>query len=241
MPVRSSPEFSPTAEDYAKAIYSLTRADNPTASTTDLAARLGVSAGSVSTTVKRMDGAGLVEHVPYRGVRLTADGEQLALGVLRRHRLLELFLHTSLDIPWEDVHRYAETLEHAASDELIEIIAVRLGNPAVDPHGDPIPTRDLAIEEEETRSLADLRPGERGTLVRISDSDRAMLRYISEQGIAIGDEVQMIEREPFDGPCKIIIAGRTHLLGLTLARAIRVRVNGGGAAVDAGAAQRPVA
>jgi DtxR family transcriptional regulator, Mn-dependent transcriptional regulator len=222
VPAKSSPEFSPTAEDYAKAIYSLTRGDSP-ASTTDLAARLGVSAGSVSMTVKRMDGAGLVEHLPYRGVRLTAEGEQLALGVLRRHRLLELFLHRSLDIPWEDVHRFAETLEHAASDELIEIIAERLGNPAVDPHGDPIPTRELAIDEKATRSLAELGPGERATLVRISDSDRAMLRYLSEQGIAIGDRVEMIEREPFDGPCKIRIGRRTHLLGIRLARAIRVR------------------
>lgn len=214
---------SAAAEDYLKAVYSLTRGERGAAATTDLAARLGVSAGSVSMMVKRLDEAGLVVHAPYRGVELTPEGERLALGVIRRHRLLEAFLVSSLDIPWDEVHGYAEELEHAASDELIEVIADKLGDPSADPHGDPIPSRRLEIEERATMSLASLEPGERATLVRVSDSDPAMLRYLTERGIGIGDELEMIGRQPFDGPCEIRIGRRKHALGLALADAIRVR------------------
>ncbi len=217
--------FSASVEDYVKAIYSLTRGESTTAATSDLADRLGLTAGSVSTMIKRMDSAGLVEHVPYHGARLTPAGRQLALGVIRRHRLLELFLATSLEIPWEDVHRYAEALEHAASDELIELIARKLGDPTSDPHGDPIPSRELEIQEQAHRSLADLSPGERATIVRVSDSDPAMLRYLTELGIAIGDQLEMIDRQPFEGPCEIRIGDRTHILGVMLARAITVAPN----------------
>ncbi|HVW47909.1 MAG TPA: metal-dependent transcriptional regulator [Solirubrobacterales bacterium] len=214
---------SAAAEDYLKAIYSLTRGDRGAASTTDLAARLGVSAGSVSTMVKRLDDAGLVSHAPYRGVGLTAEGERLALGVIRRHRLLEAFLTSSLGIPWDEVHGYAEELEHAASDELIEVIAARLGDPEADPHGDPIPTRELDIDERQTETLAGLEPGARATIVRVSDFDPAMLRYLDERGIGIGDEVEMIGRQPFDGPCEIKVGRHRHALGLALAHAISVR------------------
>lgn len=214
---------SPPVEDYVKAIYSLTRGEREVASTTDLARRLQLTRGSVSTMLKRLDTADLVEHVPYHGVRLTAEGERLALGVIRRHRLLEQFLHESLEIPWEDVDRFAERLEHAFSDELIEIIATRLGDPVTDPHGDPIPTRELQIDDRATRQLDELAPGDRATLVRVSDSDPEMLRYLTDHGIAIGDEIEMVGRQPFDGPCEIRIGQQTHILGLTLARAIRLR------------------
>lgn len=227
MPTTEQPPApSAAAEDYVKAIYSLTRRAPAGASTTDLAERLGIANGSVSTMLRRLDEAGLVDHAPYKGVRLTADGERLALGVLRRHRLLELFLQSALDIPWEDVHRYAEELEHAAPDELIEIIAAKLGDPVFDPHGDPIPTRELEIDEGITVALTDLEPDERATLVRVSDSEPAMLRHLAEQGIGIGDEVEMVGRQPFDGPCEIRIGGRHHNLGLGLARAMRVEKAG---------------
>ncbi len=221
MPAPDAMVFSGPMEDYVKAIFSLTAEHEP-ASTSDLAHRLGVTAGSVSTMIKRMDAAGLVEHVPYRGVHLSPEGRQLALGVIRRHRLLELFLATTLDIPWEDVDRYADALEHAASDELIDRIAEKLGDPAADPHGDPIPSRDLELHERRTQRLADLDPGDRATIVRVSDSDPEMLRYLTAQGIAIGDRLQLIRRQPFDGPVEIRIGQRTHSLGLTLVRAIHV-------------------
>ncbi|MBK5110992.1 MAG: metal-dependent transcriptional regulator [Thermoleophilia bacterium] len=219
----ASPQL-PTAavEDYAKAIYSLTGWGPETASTNDLAARLAVSPGSVSAMIKKLDEAGLVEHVPYHGVRLTADGTRVALGVLRRHRLLELFLAEVLDVPWERVHDEAEVLEHALSEDLTELISTKLGDPEFDPHGDPIPDRDLSLEEAETEALASLAAGARATFVRVSDSDPAMLAYLSERGIAVGIQLELVGREPFEGPLSVLIEGDTHMLGRKLAEKMRV-------------------
>lgn len=214
---------SASAEDYVKAIYALTVEPDQAASIGQIAERLGVTAGSVSTMVKRMDSAGIAEHLPYRGVRLTLSGRQLALTVIRRHRLLELFLSRSLDIPWEDVHRFADALEHAASDELIELIAAKLGDPVADPHGDPIPNRLLEVDDSAQPTLADLTPGERGRVVRVSDAQPQMLRYLSEQGVAIGIDVVLVERQPFDGPCLVRLkTGAERSLGIKLARAIQI-------------------
>ena len=224
----TAPSHAPSAvsapvEDYVKAIYALTLEPDQAASTSQIAERLGITAGSVSTMIKRMDASGLAEHVPYRGVRLTPAGRQLALGVIRRHRLLELFLATSLDIPWEDVHRYADALEHAASDELIELIAAKLGDPVADPHGDPIPNRMLEIDDRAQPTIADLRPGESARIVRVSDSEPEMLRYLSDHGIGIGATFELLDRQPFDGPCLIRLADdESRSLGVRLAQAIHV-------------------
>jgi DtxR family Mn-dependent transcriptional regulator len=218
----------PTAavEDYAKAIYSLTGWGSETASTNDLAERLGVRAGSVSAMIKKLDEAGLVERVPYHGVRLTTDGTRVAMTVLRRHRLLELFLAEVLDVPWERVHAEAEVLEHALSEDLTDLISAKLGNPEVDPHGDPIPDRDLEIIEAETVVLADLAPGDSARFSRVSDSNPEMLAYLSRCGIAVGDELELIERQPFEGPITVKIGDESHVLGLTLAQAMRVEHTG---------------
>src|SRR6478752_9971042 len=176
--------ISAAVEDYAKAIYALQVEAGGPVTNNALAERLGVSAASASNMVKKLDGLGLVEHLPYRGVELTEAGRRVALEVLRHHRLLELYLARSLDVPWDRVHAEAEVLEHVLSEELEELIAAKLGNPTVDPHGDPIPTADLVIEERPTSALADLVPGTCATFVRISDSDPEMLRYLAERGIA---------------------------------------------------------
>ena len=220
-------ESLPTAavEDYAKAIYSLTGWGEETASTNDLAGKLGVKAGSVSAMIKKLDEAGLVERVPYHGVRLTADGTRVAMTVLRRHRLLELFLAEVLDMPWDQVHDEAEVLEHALSDDLTDLISAKLGEPDFDPHGDPIPDRDLEITETETSALADLDPGDSARFVRVSDSNPEMLAYLSECGIAVGNQLEMTERQPFDGPITVRIGSDSHVLGLTLAQAMRVERN----------------
>ncbi len=217
-------EALPTAavEDYAKAIYSLTGWGEETASTNDLAEKLGVKAGSVSAMIKKLDAAGLVERVPYHGVRLTSDGTRVAMAVLRRHRLLELFLAEVLDVPWDRVHDEAEVLEHALSENLTDLISAKLGEPGFDPHGDPIPDRDLEITETETTALADLAPGDSARFVRVSDSNPEMLAYLSECGIAVGDQFELVERQPFDGPITVKIGDNTHVLGLTLAQAMRV-------------------
>ncbi|MBK5110631.1 MAG: metal-dependent transcriptional regulator [Thermoleophilia bacterium] len=213
---------TPAVEDYAKAIYSLTGARAETASTTDLADRLGLTPSSVSAMLRKLGQDGTVEHVPYHGVRLTPKGERIALAVLRRHRLLELFLAETLGVPWDRVHREAEVLEHSLSDELTELMAAKLGNPSVDPHGDPIPTRELDMVEPPTRDLTELEPGEKATFVRVSDSDPEMLGYLSELGVSIGQELVMIGQQPFDGPFEVRAGDRTVALGRNLCRAMRM-------------------
>ena len=216
---------SSAVEDYSKAIYTLEHRGDGPVSTNALAERLGVTAASASGMVKRLGELGLVTHQPYRGVTLTEAGQRVALEVIRHHRLLELYLVESLGVPWDRVHDEAEVLEHVLSEELEELIAAKLGDPTHDPHGDPIPTRDLTIEEAVTESLQTLGAGARGTFTRISDSDPSMLRYLAELGIAPGAELEVVERQPFGGPLFVRIDGRVHPLGGDLARAMRVEVS----------------
>jgi DtxR family Mn-dependent transcriptional regulator len=172
--------------------------------------------------LKKLAERGLVIHEPYHGVRLTPAGERLALEMLRHHRLLELYLAEHLDVPWDRVHEEAEALEHVLSEDLEARIAAKLGNPTHDPHGDPIPDRDLVIHEEETRPLSALRAGAGGTFVRVSDSDPEMLRYLAERGIAIGDGCVVVAVEPFDGPITVRFGAAEHVLGGKLAAAMRI-------------------
>jgi DtxR family transcriptional regulator, Mn-dependent transcriptional regulator len=216
---------TPAIEDYAKAIYALqTRTGGTAVSTNALAERMGVTAASASGMIKRLDDLGLVSHEPYRGVQLTAAGRRIALEVLRHHRLLELYLAETLDVPWDRVHAEAEVLEHVLSEELEALIAAKLGHPTRDPHGDPIPTADLTIEEGETAALAELEAGARATFVRISDADPAMLRYLADRGIAPGDDFEVVDKQPFEGPTFARFGDHVHVLGGTLARAMRVEV-----------------
>jgi DtxR family transcriptional regulator, Mn-dependent transcriptional regulator len=213
---------SEAIEDYAKAIYSLAGRGEGAVSTNALAERLGVTPASVSAMVKKLAARGLVEHVPYKGVVLTARGRRVALEVLRHHRLLELYLAEHLGVPWDRVHEEAEALEHVLSEDLEARIAAKLGNPTHDPHGDPIPNADLVIDEGHTRRLADLDAGATGRFVRVSDSDPGMLRYLGERGIRLGDELEVLERQPFDGPLTVRFGKGVHVLGGRLAAAMRV-------------------
>src|SRR6476620_1073878 len=179
-------EATEAVEDYVKAIYSLQHGGEDAVTTSALAERLEVTPGSASGMVKKLAGLGLVDHVPYRGVILTPLGRRLALEVLRHHRLLELYLTEAFGMPWDQVHAEAERLEHVLSEELEELIATKLGDPTVDPHGDPIPGRDGSIDEPATRSLADLTQGDRALFLRVSDSNPDMLRYLSEREIRPG-------------------------------------------------------
>ena len=214
---------SSAVEDYAKAIYALERSLGDAVSTNALAARLGVTPASASGMVKRLGELGLVSHRRYHGVLLTEAGRRVALEVIRHHRLLELYLVESLGVPWDRVHQEAEVLEHVLSEELEELIAAKLGDPTHDPHGDPIPSRELTIEEAITASLESLEPGDRGTFARISDSDPDMLRYLAERGIAPGDQLEVVDRQPFGGPLFVRFGNQVHPLGGDLARAMRVQ------------------
>jgi DtxR family transcriptional regulator, Mn-dependent transcriptional regulator len=217
--------ISSAIEDYAKAIYALELRAGEAVTTNALAERLGVTPGSASGMVKRLAELGLVEHEPYRGVQLTEDGRRVALEVMRHHRLLELYLVQSLGVPWDRVHEEAEVLEHVLSEELEELIAAKLGNPTHDPHGDPIPTRELTIEEEPTQSLQSLEPGASGRFTRVSDSDPEMLRFLADRGISPGDSFEVIDKQPFGGPLFIRFGDNVHVLGGDLAKAMRVEVD----------------
>jgi DtxR family Mn-dependent transcriptional regulator len=216
---------TPAVEDYSKAIFALESRSHEPVSTNALAERLGITAGSVSAMLKKLDELGLITRVPYRGARLTADGRRLALEVVRHHRLLESFLAEALGMPWDRVHAEAEVLEHVLSDDLEQLIATKLGNPTVDPHGDPIPSADLELEERSTRSMESLQPGDRGRFVRVSDSDPEMLRYLDGCGISPGDHFSVRERQPFGGPLFVLFGEREHALGGALAGAMRVEVD----------------
>jgi len=175
--------------------------------------------------LKKLGELGFITHLPYRGVRLTDEGRRVALEILRHHRLLELFLAETLEMPWDRVHAEAEVLEHVISEELERLIAIKLGDPTVDPHGDPIPSADLELDERPTDSMDSLAPGDRGVFVRVSDSDPEMLRYLAGRGISPGDRFAVRERQPFGGPLFVLFGEREHAIGGQLAGAIRVELD----------------
>jgi len=213
--VVTSEVFSAHIQDYAKAVYALESRAGTAVSTNELAERLGVTPGSVSGMVRKLTELGLVEHEPYRGVRLTEQGRRVALEVLRHHRLIELFLAEELGMSWDRVHAEAEVLEHVISEDLEQLISARLGDPSVDPHGDPIPTPEFEVRERETFSLEEL--PER-------DSDPEMLRYLADHGVGLGDRLKVIGRQPFGGPVFVRSGGRELPLGGQLARAMRIEL-----------------
>ena len=207
------------AEDCLKAVYELERAgDGAAVTTNDLAHRLALAAASVTGMVKRLAGQGLIDHARYRGVRLTEEGRRTALRTLRRHRVIETYLVSVLGFGWDRVHEEAERLEHSASDELVDRMAAALGNPAVDPHGAPIPTREGGIAEGPAgRPLSELAPGERGRIARVEDEDADQLRYLASLGIRPGVEFELLERAPFGGPLTVRVAGVPRQVGPQLA------------------------
>jgi DtxR family transcriptional regulator, Mn-dependent transcriptional regulator len=217
---------SSAVEDYCKAIFTLeSRAEEPV-STNALAERLEITPGSVSAMLKKLGELSLIAHLPYRGVRLTSDGRKVALEVIRHHRLLELFLAEALEMPWDRVHDEAEILEHVLSDELEQLIAAKLGDPTLDPHGDPIPSAELELAETETHPLDSLSEGDLGVFVRVSDADPEMLRYLSERGISPGERMEIVERQPFGGPLLVRFGDAAeYAIGGQLARAMRVELD----------------
>jgi DtxR family Mn-dependent transcriptional regulator len=219
---------SKAVEDYAKAIYTLQHRGGGTVGTSALAERLGLSPASVTAMLKRMDEMKLVAYEPYRGVTLTATGEKVALEVMRHHRLLEAYLAEALGMPWDRVHDEAEVLEHYISEELEELIAAALGDPSRDPHGDPIPDRELSLDAERGVPLAELDPGVEGVFSRVSDSDPEMLRYLAGCGIHPGARLRVTRVQPFGGPVFVEVSGAEHALGGELAGKMRVEVEGAG-------------
>ncbi|MFM8378496.1 MAG: metal-dependent transcriptional regulator [Planctomycetia bacterium] len=189
-----------TVENYVKTIYQIATAQGGEPATTgQIATALGVSPGTVTSMLKTLDAARLATHRPYEGVALTPAGSVLALRVIRRHRLLELFLMRTLEMPWDEVHDEAEHMEHAVSDLLVDRIDAFLGHPDVDPHGDPIPRGDgktlSAPAEPPARSLAECAAGSTFRLTRVLDQSAGFLRYLTDSGLALGTTGQ-VEKNP---------------------------------------------
>src|SRR5512134_536502 len=205
-----------SVEDYLKVIWSLSPEGRP-ASTNDIAHRLELSAASVSGMIKRLSEQGLLEHVPYKGVQLTDEGRRVALRMVRRHRIIEAYLVGFLGYSWDRVHTEAERLEHAVSDELVERMSRALGHPAADPHGDPIPTADLAIEEVAWTPLPDVAAGELVELRRVASEEPDRLRYLGSMGLQPGATIMVRARQPFRGPITLDVDGRECLIGHELA------------------------
>ncbi len=212
-----------SVEDYLKAIYRLSP-HGRTASTSEIAQRLELSPASVSGMVKRLSEQGLLEHVPYKGVQLTAEGRRAALRMLRRHRLIEAYLVAFLGYTWDTVHDEAERLEHAVSDTLVERMAAVLGNPTVDPHGDPIPTPDGDIDEPAGMPLSDVPAGASAVIRQVEEGQPDRLRYIASLGLRPGVRVSVVDRQPFQGPVTIEVAGETHVIGNELGRVVRASI-----------------
>jgi len=211
------PPLTRSVEDYLKAIYHLS-SQGGFATTSDIAALLEVAPPSVSGMVKRLSETGLIEHVPYRGVQLTAQGRRAALRMIRRHRVLEVYLSQQLGYDWDGVHTEAERLEHAVSDELIERMAKALGDPQYDPHGAPIPTAAGEIEETELVPLADAPIGAVIEVRQVADEDAARLRYLAEQGLVPGVVLTITGRQPFNGPTTVALEAGTRVVGRELAQ-----------------------
>ncbi|HET9893389.1 MAG TPA: metal-dependent transcriptional regulator [Streptosporangiaceae bacterium] len=217
--------FSPAVEDYLKAIYRLQSETDGPVTTKALGDWLAVTPSSASGMLRKLDDLDLVIYEPYRGVLLSGAGWRAALRVVRRHRLLELFLSRTLGLSWDRVHDEAETLEHALSAGLSEVIAAKLGDPRTDPHGDPIPTPDGAVIETPSMNLGSLRPGQRSKVVRVSDRDPQVLRLLTSYGVALGDDLCVRHVDP-SGAVTVDVRSGVHELDAHAVAAIRVEADG---------------
>jgi len=204
--------LTPAMEDYLKAIYKLQQRLGKV-TTKAVAEAMGVRPASATNMLKKLARLKLVQYSAYKGVRLTAVGEKMALEIIRHHRLLELYLRQSLKMPLHKVHEEAERLEHALSEELEDLIAAALGDPTHDPHGHPIPPKEGQFSETQHPPLAEAPQGQKFLIARVSDSNPELLRYLEELGLVPQAVVTVLRREPFGGPIWVEVNDRTHALG----------------------------
>lgn len=218
---RDVPVLSPVVEDYLKAIWALQQVESPVA-TSRIAERLGLSPAAVTSMVKRLAEQNLVRHERYYGVRLTPGGELAALRIIRRHRVIELFLAEVLGYEWDRVHDEAERLEHAASDELIERLAQLLGEPQRDPHGSAIPTASGELDQAEYPVLADLDVGETARVLEVLVEAPEKLRFLGSLDLYPGADVEVTAAAPFEGPVSLKVNGVPRVIARAVAEHIRV-------------------
>ncbi len=214
--------LSPAVEDYLKAIYKLQPPDG-SVSTSALALALEVSAASVTNMIQRLAETGLIEYESYKGVRLTKAGTQVALEIIRHHRLLELYLKEVMDYSWEQLHDEAERLEHHISEAFESKLDELLGHPTHDPHGHPIPTREGQVADLASDRLADVEAGQSAAICHLADDDPALLHHLEARGLLPGTTITVVEKAPFKGPLTVRIEGREQVLGRAAARSVFVR------------------
>lgn len=211
---------SEPVENFLKAVYTLQHRDGARVSTNTLSETLSITAPSVTDMAQRLVAAGWIDYKKYHGVLLTQSGEELALRIIRRHRLIELYLVRELGYALHEVHNEAERLEHAVSDRFVEAVAHKLGDPVFDPHGDPIPTLDGTLHHRDLTSLTELNEGERGIVSQLKAENPAMLQFILNKGFHLNAEIHFITRDPFDGPVTVIVDGQTRIIGANVAACI---------------------
>jgi DtxR family transcriptional regulator, Mn-dependent transcriptional regulator len=200
-------DLTTVAQDYLKVIWTAQEWSREKVSTKMLAERIGVSASTASESIRKLADQGLVDHEKYGAVTLTEAGRQAALGMVRRHRLMETFLVNMLGYSWDEVHDEAEVLEHAVSDRMLDRIDAKLGYPKRDPHGDPIPAADGQVPTPPARQLSACDDGDAGTVARISDADPEMLRYFDTVGINLDSRLRVLARRDFAGMISVAIEG----------------------------------
>lgn len=215
-------ELTTSQQDYLKALFHLGGGEGPVAGTR-LAERVHVSPASATQMVSKLASLGLVETDRYRGTQLTDDGMSIALEMVRHHRLLEMFLVQKLGYAWDEVHEEAERLEHVISERLEERIFDVLGQPDLDPHGDPIPSLSGELVDTDYRRLADAREGERVAVRRVSDSDPGKLRALDRLGLRLGTNLEVLAESEYESPVEVRVAGRRRQVPLGIARVVYVK------------------
>ncbi|MBZ0299923.1 MAG: metal-dependent transcriptional regulator [Anaerolineae bacterium] len=220
---KTDPLQSESVQNFLKSIYALQQGGKRV-STNEMAGLLNISAPSVTDMAQRLEEVGLVDYQKYRGVMLTPAGEEEALKILRRHRLIELYLVQELGYELYEVHSEAERLEHAVSDRFIEAIAARLGDPGLDPHGDPIPSADGIIERRDLKPLSDWPLGVPAVIARIRATNDEMLQHIVGRGLQLHTQIEVLGRDPFEGPLTVRVDQTQQIVGYNVATCILVEV-----------------
>ncbi|WP_224487832.1 metal-dependent transcriptional regulator [Robertkochia flava] len=211
-------------EDYLKAIFHLSRDKEEQVATNAIAGRMETKASSVTDMLKKLSEKGLVTYKKYQGAALTAKGRLLAARIVRRHRLWEVFLVEKLQFPWDEVHDIAEELEHIKSEKLIEKLDDYLDHPRFDPHGDPIPDKDGVIKSMEKVPIASAMEGDTGLVVGVKNSSSEFLQYLDKMKIALGQEIRIVRREPFDNSVEIQTQGRKFNISAMTANNIYLKI-----------------
>jgi DtxR family Mn-dependent transcriptional regulator len=215
-------EVTAVTEEYLESIYRLQQKSG-VARTSEMVELLQVVPGTVTNTVERLEREGLVTHEPYKGVMLTEEGRKIALDVIRRHRLSERLLTDILNVGWDEAHKAACRLEHDITNNIVKNLEKALGHPTTCPHGNPIPTKCGSIFEEESQPITDLNPQEGGVIVKITEEEPDLLRYLATLGLRPGASMEVVEKAPFNGPITVKVAGANRALSRQVAAVIKVK------------------